>query len=130
MDYSPEVRARFASLAGAGSLAPGPGTVVEGAAGSTELGAQVLFRARVADGCLAALAFQAFACPHTLAVCSIAVERLQGQPVPALGRFDVLAAGRDVGVPPAKTSRLMIIQDALRNCLADWDNRRFTQAHT
>lgn len=124
MDYSAEVLRRFESLPGAGPLPPGPGHCVEGSAGAEAEGIRVVFAARVEGDRLAALAFRAFGCPHTLAVCSMAVERLTGLPVRSLGCLDPLDLGRELGVPPAKSSRLLVIQDALRNCLADWDNKR------
>jgi NifU-like protein involved in Fe-S cluster formation len=124
MDYSAEVLRRFADLPGAGPLPQGPGLRVEGGAGTEEEGIRVVFAARVEAGRLVAVAFRAFGCPHTLAVCSMAAERLADRPVRELGRLDPLELGRELGVPAAKSSRLLVIQDALRNCLADWDNRR------
>lgn len=124
MDYNAEVLRRFASLPFGGALPAGPGLPLQGAAGAEEEGIRVVFMARVEGAQLVAVAFRAFGCPHTLAACSMVAERLTGRPVQELGALDPLALGPELGVPPAKSHRLMVIQDALRNCLADWDNKR------
>lgn len=124
MHYNAEVLRRFAHLPCAGALPAGPGMRLQGAAGSPDEGVRVVFTARVEGARLAAVAFRAFGCPHTLAACSMAAERLAGLPVEELGCLDPLALAAALDVPPAKSHRLMVIQDALRNCLADWDNKR------
>jgi NifU-like protein involved in Fe-S cluster formation len=127
VDYNDEVIRRFEALPHAGPPPEGPGLCLRGMAGSPDEGAQVAFLARVQEGRLVALGFEAFACPHILAACSIAAERLTGQELGALAAFDPLALCVELGVPPEKSSRLMIVQDALRNCLADWDNRQLRE---
>ena len=101
-----------------------PGTVlVRGEAGSVEVGTWVVFDARVRDGRVTRLASQVFGCPDTQAACDRAANLLTGGPVASLGTLEPLALGADLGIPTEKSARLLIIQDALRNCLADWDNR-------
>ncbi|MEO7387129.1 MAG: aminotransferase class V-fold PLP-dependent enzyme [Gammaproteobacteria bacterium] len=113
-------------LAGAGEAA---GTVLaRGEAGSPEAGTWVVFGASIRKGRVARLEFRIFGCPHTRAACEQVVERLTGRPVTDLGRIEPLQIRADLGIPPEKTGRLLIIQDALRNCLADWDNRGLTPA--
>ena len=98
--------------------------LARGGAGSTEVGTWVVFEAWVQDGRVSRLACQVYGCPDTQAACDLAGQRLTGGPVEGLGSLDPLALGVDLGIPTEKTGRLLIIQDALRNCLADWDNRR------
>ena len=102
-----------------------PGALLaRGGAGSTDIGTWVVFEAWVQDGRVSRLASQVYGCPDTQAACDLAGQRLTGGPVEGLGSLDPLALGVDLGIPTEKTARLLIIQDALRNCLADWDNRR------
>ncbi len=108
-------------------LAPGgelPGALLaRGEAGSMEVGTWVVFEAWVQDGRVSRLAAQVYGCPDSQAACDRAAQLLTGGPVAGLGTLEPLALGVDLEIPTEKTARLLIIQDALRNCLADWDNR-------
>ncbi len=106
-----------------------PGTVlVRGEAGSEDAGTRVVIAARVRDGRVARLEARVFGCPHTRAACDRAVRLLTGAPVSDLGRLTPGQLGADLGMPPEKAGSLLIIQDALRNCLADWDNGKLKPA--
>jgi NifU-like protein involved in Fe-S cluster formation len=122
MDYSSEVATHFAAPRHAGPLADGPGALVRGEGGSVEQGAWVVFQLRVDDGRVLALAWQAWGCPHTIAACSLAAETLSGCTRAELQAFDPLSLRARLGIPVLKTGRLLLIQDALRKCLAAWDN--------
>ena len=99
------------------------GTVLaRGEAGSEDTGTWVTVAARVRDGRVARLDARVFGCPHTRAACDRAVQLLTGAPIAELGRLEPRSLGADLGIPPEKAGRLLIIQDALRNCLADWEN--------
>lgn len=129
----------LAAVAGLRARAPGwsapdtgppvPGDrLAAGEAGSEEAGTRVVFTARVRAGRLAGLDARVYGCPHTLAACDEAVRRLVGAPVGHLAGLVPGDLGAAVDLPPAKAGRLLVIQDALRNCLADWDNGRLTSA--
>ena len=105
------------------SSKPPDALLVRGEAGSTEVGTWVVFEAWVRSGRVARLAAQVYGCPDTQAACDRVEQLLTGGPVAGLGALEPLALGADLGIPTEKTDRLLIIQDALRNCLADWDNR-------
>ena len=122
MEYSSEVARHFAAPRHAGPLAPGPGTLVCGEGGSVEQGAWVVFQARIDAGRVVALAWQAWGCPHVIAACSLAADTLTGCTPAELGTFEALRLRALLNVPTLKTGRLLIIQDALRKCLAAWDN--------
>jgi NifU-like protein involved in Fe-S cluster formation len=122
MDYCSEVARHFAAPRHAGPLAAGPGMAVQGEGGSVEQGALVRFQLRVDAGRVVALAWQAWGCPHTIAACSLAAEMLDGRSRAELEAFDPLALRAPLSVPAGKTGRLLFIQDALRKCLAAWDN--------
>jgi cysteine desulfurase len=105
------------------------GTVLaRGEAGSEDTGTWVTVAARVRDGRVARLDARVFGCPHTRAACDRAVQLLTGAPIAELGRLEPRSLGADLGIPPEKAGRLLIIQDALRNCLADWDNGQLKPA--
>lgn len=117
--YGREVRRRMASLAGAGSLAPGP-DVVSGRAGDREQGAQVELQLRVAGGRVAEARFRAFGCPHLIAAASWLTEHLAGASRDDLGRWDWREAAAALEVPPAKFGRLLTVQDAVRDAAGNW----------
>ncbi|MDP2324884.1 MAG: aminotransferase class V-fold PLP-dependent enzyme [Gammaproteobacteria bacterium] len=105
-----------------------PGTVLAcGEAGSMEAGTWVTMTAAIRDGRVDRLDARVYGCPHTLAACDRAVQLLTGGTATGLGSLDPLALGAELEIPVEKTGRLLIIQDALRNCLADWDNGRLDQ---
>ena len=72
-------------------------------------------------GCVA-LAWQAWGCPHVIAACSLAAERSPAAHPRNCGTFEPLSLRAPLDVPALKTGRLLFIQDALRKCLAAWDN--------
>ncbi|MBL8199396.1 MAG: aminotransferase class V-fold PLP-dependent enzyme [Chromatiales bacterium] len=102
--------------------------LARGEAGSEEAGTRVVFAARVREGRVASLEARVFGCPHTRAACDRAVQLLTGAAVAELGRLEPRLLGADLGIPPEKAGRLLVIQDALRNCLADWDNAQLKPA--
>jgi hypothetical protein len=73
------------------------------------------------------LDIRVYGCPHTMAACDRVVQLLTGGSAAGLGTFDPLALAAALEIPVEKTGRLLIIQDALRNCLADWDNGRLNK---
>lgn len=110
--YSDRVRALFADPPGGGDLPEGPGERVRGEAGSPERGAWVVFEARVLDGRILQAAFRAWGCPHVIAACSVVAGRLGGQPVAAAGAVDVSVLAGELGVPPEKLGRLLVVHEA------------------
>ncbi len=96
--------------------------LARGEAGSTEAGTWVVFSAWVQDARVSRLEAQVFGCPDTRLACDRVVQMLTGGGRAQFSSFDPLALGQTLGFPVAKSGRLLIIQDALRNCLADWDN--------
>ena len=92
-----------------------------------EAGTWVRVTAAVRDGRVDRLDVRVYGCPHTMAACDRAVQLLTGGTAAGLGSLDPLVLGAELEIPVEKTGRLLIIQDALRNCLADWDNGRLDQ---
>lgn len=121
--YSELVERHFDAPVNIGPLDGDPATVFTGQAGQREHGARLRFEARIESGCIDAIVFQAYGCPHTIAACSLATERLQGQPAEALARFDIDALAQALQVPIEKTGRMLLVQDALHQCFRDWENR-------
>jgi NifU-like protein involved in Fe-S cluster formation len=117
--YGAEVRARMASLAGAGGFAPSP-QVARGRAGDREQGAEVVLAGRVVAGRVEELRFQAFGCPHLVAAASWLTDRLRGAGREDLLRWDWREAADALAVPPAKYGLLLTLQDAVRAVAGNW----------
>jgi cysteine desulfurase len=121
---SPLARKYFDELPNAGVLTPDgdgrsakAGRIVRGEAGSIAEGAWVRFHLRVADGSVKAALFQAWGCPHTLAVTAWLTEQLPGRPLTDLVPGTPAAWLETMGVPVEKLGRLLTVEDALNATL-------------
>ena len=113
--YSELVLEHFDRPRLAGRLA---GTNVrQGSAGSTDRGVWVEFSVRVAEGRVAEARFRAYGCPHTIAAASWVAEHLIGQPLERAGVLDPLDLGERLEAPAEKLGNLLVVEDALRDCL-------------
>jgi len=94
--------------------------VVSGEAGGPGQDTWVRFQLLIADGTVKDARFQAFACPHTTDVAAWLCSELRGRGRRALipGSPPEWAAER--GIPVEKLGRLLVVEDALRACLAHW----------
>ncbi len=120
MDYPAAVERHFSRPANVGPLT-GAARVFRGEAGSAARGAWVVFEADIRDGIARRLTFRAFGCPYLIAACSRVTEILGGGSVAAARRFDPASLAGELAIPPEKRGSLLILQDALRNCVGDWD---------
>jgi NifU-like protein involved in Fe-S cluster formation len=100
------VRARFADPAHAGSI-DGVRVCQSGPEARIELSAR-LDRERIAE-----LRFLAWGCPHLIAACDFACERLEGGPVARLNDVDAASIIEKLAVPIEKTGRILLLEDAL-----------------
>jgi NifU-like protein involved in Fe-S cluster formation len=116
MEYTPEVVRRFDSPRRAGELRAGLPGLVSGEAEDRTLQVWVRFQLQVIDGVVRAARFAAFGCPHTVAAASRAAEWLEGRLASDIGRLDIRAIERDLGVPVEKRGKLLRIEDALAAC--------------
>lgn len=86
-----------------------------------EQGARVAIEADIVERRIRRIAFRAYGCPHVIAACSRATEVLTGAPVEALLGIEAAALGGELDAPAGKLGRLLLVEDALRNCFRDWD---------
>jgi cysteine desulfurase len=121
---SEPARAYFDLLPGVGSFEESdakPGeTVIHGEAGSAAQEAWVRFHLKVAGGTVKAALFQAYGCPHTLAVTAWVTEQLPGRPREALVPGQPSEWLAKLAVPVEKLGRLLIVEDALQAALPHW----------
>lgn len=113
-DYSQRVRTRFSSPAHAGRLPAGPGERLRGEAEALERRAWVCFEVRVQDGRITDGRFRAWGCPHVIAACDLALERLLGRPLAAAADLAARVLADELEAPAGKLGRLLVVEDALR----------------
>lgn len=123
MDYSSEVVRRFRSPQRAGVLEDGSSGIVAGDAEDRSLNVWLRFQVQVPGRRIEAVRFQAFGCPHTIAVADWVAERLEGSDVDALAGTDMHAAARALEVPTEKLGKLLRIEDALIACWRAYGRR-------
>jgi len=114
---SPLARDYFERLPAAGLIPAGSGPVLGGEAGAEGLETWVRFHLVMAGDTVKAARFQAYGCPHTLAVASWLAAQL-----PNRNRYDALPGGpsdwaRTMQVPTEKLGRLLVVEDAVRAAL-------------
>jgi NifU-like protein involved in Fe-S cluster formation len=109
-----------------GRLAPGQGILV-GEAGSPAAEAWVRFHVAVSGAgdraTVRTALFQAWGCPHTLAVAAWLAPQLAGRSIADLVPGTPSAWLEALEVPVEKLGRLLVIEDALKAVLRAWQGR-------
>ena len=118
MDYSSEVRRRFAAPARAGKFPEGASGVVAAAAADRSLNVWIEFEIQARDGVIEATRFRVFGCPHTVAAADRIAEWLEGRGVGCLDELDMRSVAEQLEVPRDKLGKLLRIEDAVRACLS------------
>lgn len=113
MDYSSEVRRRFAAPARAVEPDSAGGWGVAGAAEDRSLNIWVRFQVQAEGAVIRRVRFSAFGCPHTLAAADLIAESLEGRLLEALVQLDSAAVARTIGLPREKHGKLLRMEDAL-----------------
>ena len=116
---SPLARRYFNTLPGVGTMAPGPG-VFQGTAGGPEHEAWLRFHLRTEGAIVKAALFQAWGCPHTLAVSAWLTGQLPGRSMTDLVPGTPSAWLQALEVPVEKLGRLLVVEDALRAAFQQW----------
>jgi cysteine desulfurase len=124
-----EVR-RLRGLSPASSAAPlswsapeaGGGEVI-GEAGAAGQDTWIRFHLLVAENVVKDARFQAYGCPHTLAVAAWMAKALPGRRREALQPGTPAEWASDHGVPVEKLGRLLVVEDALQACVRRWPDR-------
>jgi cysteine desulfurase len=117
---SPAVASPDSPLHGSTGTPAPAAALVSGEAGGRGQETWVRFHLLVAGDTVKEARFQAFACPHTTGVAAWLCGALRGrkreQLIPGTPREWAQAHG----VPAEKLGRLLVVEDALRACLAHW----------
>jgi NifU-like protein involved in Fe-S cluster formation len=113
MDYSAEVRRRFAAaLAASESRGDSEFRVVSGEAEDRSLAVWAKAVLGISNGRIAAAAFEVYGCPDTIAAAHLAAERLRGVEVSRISGIDAQGLARELGIPREKLGKLLRLEDA------------------
>jgi cysteine desulfurase len=115
-------RLRALSPAWGGAVTtPWPGRpAVTGEAGAPGQDTWIRFHLLVADGGVKDARFQAYGCPHTLAVAAWMAKELPGRRREALQPGVPMDWAKTHSVPIEKFGRLLVLEDAVQACLRHW----------
>jgi NifU-like N terminal domain len=112
----PQVRGLFAALRHAGEpSAAGTARVLCGEAGREQRGTRVRFMLRVTGERLLEVRYRAYGCPYTLAACEWLATQLECGGRDSVGGPAEWA--QQLGIPPARLGRLLVVEDALQAAL-------------
>jgi cysteine desulfurase len=110
---------RLRALSPASSAAAAPDEVT-GEAGGPDEETWVRFRLRTAGDIVKDARFQALGCPHTLDAADWICQQLPGRSRAMLAPGTAADWALARSVPVEKLGRLLVIEDALRECLSHW----------
>jgi len=117
-------RLRALSPAWNAAVPPWPDrSAVTGEAGAPGQDTWIRFHLLVADGVVKDARFQAYGCPHTLAVAAWMATELPGRRREALQPGTPMDWAKTHSVPTEKLGRLLVIEDAVQACLRHWPCR-------
>ena len=116
--YSAEVLDLFRRLPHRAPLPAGAGTGASGEALALDRGAWVQFEACLEGGRVAACAFRAWGCPHTLAAAARACAALAGLAGASADAMPARQLAEQLGVPLHKLGRILVVEDAMHALIA------------
>ena len=94
--------------------------VISGEAGGPGEGTWIRFHLRVAADTVKEARFKAFACPHTMDTAAWLCGQLPGRARAGLLPGTPAEWAQARGVPTEKLGRLLVVEDAMRDCLSHW----------
>jgi cysteine desulfurase len=103
-----------------GRFPPSAANVVSGEAGALGQETWVRFQLLLSGGVVKDARFQAYGCPHTLAVAAWLAGQLPGRNREALVPGMPAEWAKTLGVPVEKLGRLLVVEDALLACVRDY----------
>lgn len=116
--YNDAVRAHFANPAHAGDLAGEYDETLTADASESEKGARIVLSAGINDGMISEIRFRAWGCPHLIAAAELMCTEKEGGPVATLADFSANRIMTRLSVPPEKTGKILLLEDALKSLSA------------
>lgn len=106
--YNDRVREYFADPRHAGTV---PDAI---SVANDEQGVRVEMSGSASGGMIEALRFRVRGCPHSIAVCEAICRQFEGERVERLEEFSVQELMQSLAVPAAKSGRILLLEDVVR----------------
>ena len=111
--YSKRVRGYFVNPVHAGNVQKPYSSVVSATADDRQ-GNTIQLAAGIDGEILQELRFRALACPHLIAAAEYFCGRFEGRATMSLQEFDPWETVRELQIPPSKTGRILLLEDAIQ----------------
>ena len=111
------VEREVTKLRAAALASPPDAWALSGEAGAREQGTWVRFMFTTRGGLIVEATHQVYGCPQTQAVCTWLVSELKGRALSDPGLGGPQDWARRLGIPNERLTRLLVVEDALRNAL-------------
>jgi hypothetical protein len=112
--YSNTVRGYFVNPVHAGNLRKSYTCTVLATADDRQ-GNTIQLEAGIDGDTLQELRFRAMACPHLIAAAEHFCARFEGRATMCLREFDPWQTVRELQIPPSKTGRILLLEDAIQS---------------
>ncbi len=116
--YNETVREYFHDVAHAGDLSRDYPQILDSAAAESGQGARIALSVGIEDGLVREMRFRVWGCPHLIAAAEWLCEQRLSGPLAALEDFPLQEIMRQLSVPVEKTSRILLLEDALKSLVA------------
>lgn len=113
--YNGAVRAFFENPDHAGDVRGDYAQVLTSTVAESEQGARIVLSVGIADGMIAQMSFRVFGCPHLIAAAEMLCNDREDSPVCGLSAFDSKTTIEKLSVPPGKTGKMLLLEDALKS---------------
>lgn len=113
--YNELVRAHFENPVHAGDLEGDYAQVLSADVSDSEQGARIVLSAGIDAGMIAEIRFRAWGCPHLIAAAEQLCRECENTAVVALEEFSANHVMTELSVPPEKTGKILLLEDALRS---------------
>ena len=108
----------------AGAFPVGALDVIEGRAGQARHGREIHVQLQLdAEGRIAACRYRVYGCPATIALCSLASERLPGLSLTEAAEWRGLALFRELELPAEKRPAVLVLEDAVRAAVQRYNSQ-------
>ena len=113
--YNETVRDCFENPGHAGDLRGDYAQFLTSDRAESDRGARIVLFAGITNGMIAEMRFRAWACPHLIAAAELLCRDRENGPVSGLSRFDAKGLMDQLSVPPEKTGKILLLEDALKS---------------
>lgn len=120
MEYSKAVLSRFRHPHHAGRPDLPADQLVSGHAGKRRTGSDVVFYLHIIANEIRDARFEAYGCPHTIAVAEYMAGRLIGRPPERAVQETPQQVADLLGLPAEKLGQALIVEDAISAALDEW----------